>query len=81
MLQADRAEKVDEKRGHLCSFHVPFLSYDPLIVEKKMHFFKFVLISAKKSKYLKAIYIYASERSRYTLSENVIIYYAMTQCF
>ena len=38
MLQADRAEKVDEKRGHLCSFHVPFLSYDSLIVEKNAFF-------------------------------------------
>ena len=27
---AGRAEKVDEKKwGHFCSFHVPFLSYDP----------------------------------------------------
>ena len=40
MLQADRAEKVDEKKwGHLCSFHVPFLSYDPEIVEKSAFFF------------------------------------------
>ena len=39
MLQADRAEKVDEKKwGHLCSFHVPFLSYDPEIVEKGAFF-------------------------------------------
>ena len=54
MLQADRAEKVDEKKsGHLCSFHVSFLTYDPEIVET----------------------------SRYALSENVIVYYAMTSCF
>ena len=64
----------------MCSFHVPFLSYDPEIV-KKVHFFNFVLTSAKKSKYVKAIYIYASETSRYALSENVIVYYAMTSCF
>ena len=48
---------------------------------KKVHFFSFVLTSAKKSKYVKAIYIYASERSRYALSENVIVYYAMTWSF
>ena len=30
------------------------------------------------SKYVKAIYIHASESSHYTLSENVIAYYAMT---
>ena len=30
MLQTVRAEKVDEKKwGHLSSFHVSFLSYDP----------------------------------------------------
>ena len=69
-----------KKWCHLCSFHVPFLSYDPEIV-KKVHFFNFVLTSAKKSKYVKAIYIYASETSRYALSENVIVYYAMTSCF
>ena len=79
ILQADRKSRW-KKWCHLCSFHVPFLSYDPEIV-KKVHFFNFVLTSAKKSKYVKAIYIYASETSRYALSENVIVYYAMTSCF
>ena len=37
-----------------------------------------MLTSAKKSKSIKAVYIYASERSRYTISENVLAYYAMT---
>ena len=36
---------------------------------------------SKKSKSIEAIYIYASERSRYALSENGIVYYAMTYCF
>ena len=31
--------------------------------------------------YIKAVYIYASERSRCTLSENGFVYYAMTYCF
>ena len=39
-------------------------------------FFNFVLTPEKKSKYVKAIYIYASKRSSYALSENVV-YYAM----
>ena len=52
-----------------------------LKLSKKVHFFNFVLTSAKKSKYVKAIYIYASERSCYALSENVIVYHAMTSCF
>ena len=34
MLQTVRAEKVDEKRVHLFSSHVPFLNYRPLIVKK-----------------------------------------------
>ena len=34
-----------------------------------------------KSKPFKAIYIYASERSCYFLSENGIVCYAMTYCF
>ena len=33
------------------------------------------------SKSIKAIYIYAFERSLYVLSENGIVYYAMTYCF
>ena len=49
-----------------------------LKLSKKVHFFNFVLTSAKKPKYIKAIYIYASERSRYALSENGIVYYART---
>ena len=52
-----------------------------LKLSKKVHFFNFVPTSAKKSKYVKAIYIYASESSRDMLSENVIVYYAMTWCF
>ena len=47
-----------------------------LKLSKKVHFFNYVLTSAKKSKYVKAIYIYASERPCYALSENVIVYYA-----
>ena len=45
---------------------------------QKVHFFNFVLTSAKKSNSVKAIYVYAPERSRYVLSENLIVYYAMT---
>ena len=46
----------------------------------KMTFFcNFVHTSALES--IKAIYIYASERSRYALSENCIVYYAMTYFF
>ena len=46
-----------------------------------MYFFNYVLTSAKKSKHVKAIYIYAYERCRYALSENNIVYYTTTSCF
>ena len=46
-----------------------------------MHLLNFALTSAKRSKCDTAIYIYASERSRYALSENVIVYYTMIWCF
>ena len=46
-----------------------------------MHLLNFALTLAKRSKCDTAIYIYASERSRYVLSENVIVYYTMIWCF
>ena len=36
---------------------------------------------SKKSRSVKTIYTYASERSHYALSENGFVYYAMTYCF
>ena len=50
-------------------------------LSKKVHFWQFCADLSRKSKSIKTIYIYASERPRYTLSENVIVYYAMTYCF
>ena len=44
----------------------------------KSAFFQFCVDLSNKSKFVQAIYIYASERSRYTFSENGIVYYAMT---
>ena len=48
---------------------------------KKVHFLQCFADLRKKSKSIKAVYIKASERSRYALSGNVIVYYAMTYCF
>ena len=50
-------------------------------LSKKVHFWQFCAALSRKSKSIKTIYIYASERPRYTLSENGIVYYAMTYCF
>ena len=43
-------------------------------VSKKMHFLQFCADVSKKSKSVEAIYIYASESSRYTLSGNGMVY-------
>ena len=52
-----------------------------LKLSKKVPFLQFCTDLGKKSKSIKATYIYASERSCYALSENGIVYYAMTYCF
>ena len=64
MLQAGRAEKEHEKNGIICV--VLMFSSRVMILElsKKVYFFNFVQISARKYKYVKAIYVYASETSR-----------------
>ena len=49
-------------------------------LSKKVHFLRFCADVSKKSKFIKAIYIHASERYRYTLSENDIVHYGMTYC-
>ena len=48
---------------------------------KKHIFLQFCADLSKKSKSIKAIYLYASERSRYTLSENSIVYCVTTYHF
>ena len=52
-----------------------------LKLSKKVQYLQICADLKKKSKYIKAIYIYTSERSRYALSENGIVYYATTYCF
>ena len=49
-------------------------------LSKKVHFLQFCADVSKKSKSIKAIYIHASERYRYTLSANDIVHYGMTYC-
>ena len=78
MLQTVTVEKVDEKNWVIRLVDMfPFWVMVPKF-SKKVHF---CVDLSKKSKSIKAIYIYASERSRYALSENGIVYYAMTYCF
>ena len=49
-----------------------------LKLSKKVHILQFCPDFTKKPKSVKATYIYASERPRYALSENGIVYCAMT---
>ena len=46
-------------------------------LSKNVHFLQFCADLIKKSKSIKVIYIYASKISRYALSENGIVYYAL----
>ena len=72
MLQTVRAEKVDDKKGVFCLVSM-FPSWVMVCkLSKKVHFLQFCADLSKKSKSVKAIYIYASESSHYTLSENVM---------
>ena len=43
-------------------------------LSEKVPFLQFCADLSKKSKSVKAIYIYASESSHYTLSENAMVY-------
>ena len=52
-----------------------------LKLSKKVHFLQFCAALSKKSKSIKAIDIYASERSRYAFSKADIGFYAKTTCF
>ena len=45
-----------------------------LKLSPKRHFLQFCADLSKKYKFVKAIYIYASESSHYTLSENDMVY-------
>ena len=54
MLQTVRAEKGDEKWGHLSSFHVFFLSMVRKL-SKKVHFLQFYAYLSKKPKSAKVI--------------------------
>ena len=74
MLQTVRAEKVDEKNGVICLVSM-FPSWVMVLkLSQKGRFLQFCADLCKKSKSIKAIYIYASESSHYTLSENAMVY-------
>ena len=73
MLQTIRVEKV------VCL--VFMMPYEVIVLKssKKVNILQFCADLSKKC--IKEIYISASKRSRFALSENSIDYYAMTYCF
>ena len=73
ILQTVKSEKVDERNGIICLVSMFFSWVMVLKLSKRMH-------HSKKSRSVKAIYIYVSGRSCYALSENGIVYYAKTYC-
>ena len=81
MLQTVTEDKVDEKNWVISLFSM-FPSWIVVLkLSKKVYFLQFCADLSKKSKSTEVIHIYASESSRYALSENGIVYYAMTYRF
>ena len=74
MLQTVGAEKVDEKNRFICLAFMFSSWIMNLELSKKVHFLQFCADISKKPESVKAIYIYASESSHYTLPENDIVY-------
>ena len=81
MIKTVRPEKINKKIELFV--HFPCLLPDlwSLKLSKKVHFLKFCADLSKKSKSIKAIYVHATERSCCTITENGIVYSAMTYLF
>ena len=72
--QTVRAQKVDEKNGVIClvSFFPSWVMV--LKLPKIVHFLQICADLSKKSKSIKAIYLYPSERPHHALSKNSMFY-------
>ena len=82
MSQTVRVEKVDGKNGVISLVSIfPSRVMVLKLSKKVISFLKFCAELSKKSKYIKAIYIYTSERSCCALSENGIVYFTMIYSF
>ena len=75
------AEKVDGKNGVIWLVSIFPSEVTVFKLSKKVQYLQFCADLSKKSKYIKATYIYASKRARCALSENCIVYYAIIYCF
>ena len=67
------AKKVD-KNGVICLVSMFHSTVMALTLSKTLQYFQFCADLSKKSKPVKVLYIYASERRRYALSLNGIAY-------
>ena len=72
--QTVKTQEVDEKNGVLClvSFFPSWVMV--LKLTKIVHFFQICADLSKKSKSIKEIYLYPSERPHHALSENCLFY-------
>ena len=73
-----RAEKTDEKKGVICLVSMFPSWFMVLKLAWKVNLLQFNADLSNKFKSVKAVYIYASERSRYALSENDFVHYSMS---
>ena len=78
MLRAVGAEKVDGKIGVICLVSTLPSWVMVCKLSEKVHFLQLCAELNKKLKSVEAIYIYASDSSHYTLSENAMIYRGMS---
>ena len=78
MLQTVRAEKVDEENGVICLVFVFPSSVMVRKLAKIVHSLQFYADLCKKSKFVKAIYTYASESPHYT--QNGMDYRCPSHC-
>ena len=76
--QTVRAQKVDEKNGLICLVSL-FPSWITVLkLSKIVHFLQICADLGKKSKSIKAIYLYPFERSHHGLSENSMFYWGLS---
>ena len=73
----NRARKADEKNGVISVVFISPSWFMVLKLSKIVSFLQFFADISKKSKAVIAIYVYASESSRFALLENGVGYYAM----
>ena len=74
MLKTVKVEEVDGKNGVICLVSMFPSSVMVLKLSKQVHFLQICTDLSQRTKSVKAIYIYGSESSYYSLSENDMVY-------